>query len=139
MPSNRLIFCHPLLLPSVFPSLWVFSHKSALCIRWPKYWRFSFSISPSNEYQDWFPLELTGLTSLLSKRLSRVLSSTTIQKHQFFSPQPSLWSNSQIHTLAQFSRSVLSDSLWPHGLQHARPPYPSPTPGACSNSCPLSW
>ena len=64
MPSNHLILCHPLLLlPSVFPSIRVFSSKSALCIRWPKYWNFSFSISPSNEYLglisfriDWFDL-----------------------------------------------------------------------------------
>ena len=60
MPSNHLILCHPLLLlPSIFPSIRVFSNESALCIRWPKYW--SFSISPSNEIQDWFPLVLTGL------------------------------------------------------------------------------
>ena len=51
MPSNHLILCHPLLLlPSIFPSIRVFSNESVLCIRWPKYWRFSFSISPSNEY-----------------------------------------------------------------------------------------
>ena len=51
MPSNHLIFCHPLLLlPSIFPSIRVFSNESALCIRWPKYWNFSFSISPSNAY-----------------------------------------------------------------------------------------
>ena len=51
MPSNHLIFCHPLLpLPSIFPSIRAFSNESILCIRWPKYWRFSFSISPSNEY-----------------------------------------------------------------------------------------
>ena len=51
MPSNDLILCHPLLLlPSTFPSIGVFSNESALCIRWPKYWNFSFSISPSNEY-----------------------------------------------------------------------------------------
>ena len=50
MPSNHLILCHPLLLPSIFPSIRVFSNESALCIRWPKYWSFSFSISPSNEY-----------------------------------------------------------------------------------------
>ena len=63
MPSIHLILCHPLLLPSVFPSLRVFSNESALCIRWPKYWSFSFSISPSNEYSglisfriDWFDL-----------------------------------------------------------------------------------
>ena len=51
MPSNHLILCHPLLLlPSIFPSIRVFSSESVLCIRWPKYWHFSFSISPSNEY-----------------------------------------------------------------------------------------
>ena len=64
MPSNHLILCHPLLLlPSVFPSIRIFSNKSALHIRWPNYWNFSFSISPSNEYSglisfrmDWFDL-----------------------------------------------------------------------------------
>ena len=64
MLSNHLILCHPLfLLPSIFPSIRVFSNESALCIRWPKYWSFSFSISPSNEYSglisfriDWFYL-----------------------------------------------------------------------------------
>ena len=72
MPSNHLILCHPLLLlPSIFPSIRTFSNGSALCIRWPKY------------IQDWFPLGLTGLISLHSKRLSRVFS-TTIQKHRFF-------------------------------------------------------
>ena len=50
MPSNHLILCHLLLLPSAFPSIRVFSNESVLCIRWPKYWSFSFSISPSNEY-----------------------------------------------------------------------------------------
>ena len=50
MLSNRLIFCHPLLLPSIFPSIKVFSKESVLCSRWPKYWSFSFTISPSNEY-----------------------------------------------------------------------------------------
>ena len=50
MPSNHLTLCHPLLLPSIFPSIRVFSNESTLCIRWPRYWSFSFSISPSNEY-----------------------------------------------------------------------------------------
>ena len=78
MPSNHLIICHPLLLlPSIFPSIRVFVNKSALHIRWPKYW--SFSISPSNEYQDWFPLGLAGLISLLSKGLSRLFSNTTLK------------------------------------------------------------
>ena len=69
MPSSHLVFCHPLLLlPSVFPSIRVFSNESALHIRWPKYWSFSFSISPSNESSglisfrsDWFdPLAVQG-------------------------------------------------------------------------------
>ena len=93
MPSNHLILCGPLLLlPSVFPSVRVFFNESILCIRWSKYWSFSFSINPSNEYSGLIPfrMELTGLTSLQSKGLSRVFSNTTVQKHQFFSVQLSL-------------------------------------------------
>ena len=71
-PSNHLILCCPLLLPSVFPSIKVFSNESALCIRWLKYWSFSFSISPSNEYSDLFPLGWTGCISLMSKEVSGV-------------------------------------------------------------------
>ena len=98
MPSNYLILCRPLLfLPSIFPSIRVFSNESALCIRWPKSWNFSFtSVLPVN-IQDQFPLGLTGLSSLQPKGLSRV-SNTTVQNHQFFGAQPSLWSNSHNHT-----------------------------------------
>ena len=99
MPSNHLILCRPLLLrPSIFPSIRVYSNESVLHIRWPKYWSFSFSISPSNEYSGLISLGLTGLISLQSKGLSKVFSSTTVQKHQFFGAQFSLWSNSHIHT-----------------------------------------
>ena len=99
IPSYHLILYRPLLLlPSIFPSIRIFSNELALCIRWPKHWKFSFSISPSNEYKGWFPIRLTGLISLQSKGLSRVFSSTTIWKHQFFGTQPSLQSNSHIHT-----------------------------------------
>ena len=90
-----------LLLPPIPPSIGVFSNESTLCMRWPKYWCFSFNISPSNDQsftQDWSPLGWTGWISLLSKRLSRVFSSTTVQKHPCFSTQHSLWSNSHIHT-----------------------------------------
>ena len=88
---------HPLLLPpSVFSSIRLYSNESALHVRRPKFWSFSFSISPSN-IQGCFPLGLTGLISLLSKGLSRVCSSTTVQTHQFFGAQPSLWSVSHIH------------------------------------------
>ena len=91
MPSNHLILCCPfLLLPSTFPSIRVFSSESVLPIRWPNYWSFSFSISPSNEYLGWCPLGLTGCISLQSKGLSRLFSNTTVQKHQFFGPQLSL-------------------------------------------------
>ena len=65
MPSNHLIFCPPLLpLPSIFPSMRVFSNESALCIRWPKYWRFSFSISPSNEYSGLISFRMNWLDLL---------------------------------------------------------------------------
>ena len=96
MPSNHLILCHPLLLlPSIFPSIRVFPSESALYIRWPKYWSFSFSISPSNEHSgSSSPLGWTRLISLQSKGLSRVFSNTTVQRHQFFGAQPSWRSNS---------------------------------------------
>ena len=91
MLSNHVILCHPhLLLPSIFPSIKVFSNESAFCIRWPKYWSFSFSISSSSEYSGLISLGLTGWISLRSKGLSRVFSNTTVQKCQFFSTQLSL-------------------------------------------------
>ena len=95
MSSNHLIFCHPLLLLSIFPSTRVFSNDSVVCIRWPKYW--SFSLLPMN-IQDSFPLRCIDLISLQSKGLSRVFSNNTVQKHQFFSTQLSLEVNSHIHT-----------------------------------------
>ena len=85
MPSNHLFLCPLLLLHSIFLSFRVFSSKLDLCLRWPKYWSFSFNISPSNDIQDWFPLGWTGWISLQSKGLSRVFSNTTVQKHQFLS------------------------------------------------------
>ena len=93
-PSNHLVLYRPLLLPpSIFPSIRVFSSESALHIRWPKYWSFSFSMSPSNEYSGLIssPLGWTGCISLQSKGLWRVFSNTTIQKHQFFGAQLSLY------------------------------------------------
>ena len=98
MPPNHLILCCPLLLlPSIFPSIRVFSKESVLPIRWPKYWSFSFSSVLPMNIQDSFPLGQTGLISLQSKALSRVFSSIRVKKHQFFGAQPSLWSNSHIH------------------------------------------
>ena len=91
MPSSHLILCRPLLLlRSIFPSIRVFSNESALCIRWPKYWSFSFSINPYNEHPGLISFRWTGWISLQSKELSRVFSNTTIQKHQFFGSQLSL-------------------------------------------------
>ena len=97
MPSNHLVLCCPLLLlPSIFPSIRVFSNEFQLFTSGGQSIGTSASVLPVN-IQDLFPLELTGLISLQSKGLSRVFN-TTVQKHLFFSAQPSLWSNSHIHT-----------------------------------------
>ena len=98
MPSNHLTHCRPLLLlPSIFPSLRVCFNESALRIRWPECWSCSFSISPSNEYSGLTSFfGWTGCISSQFKGLSRVFSNATVQKHQFFGAQPSLWSNSHI-------------------------------------------
>ena len=91
MPSNHLILCHPLfLLPSIFPRIRVFSNESALRIRWPRYWSFSFNINPSNEYSGLISLGWTDWISLQSKGLSRVFSNNVVQKHQVFGTQLSL-------------------------------------------------
>ena len=89
MPSNHLVLCRPLLLlPSIFPSIRVFFNESVLCIRWPKYWSFSFS--PSSEYSGLISFRMDWLDLLAVQELSRVFSNTTVQKHQFFSAQFSL-------------------------------------------------
>ena len=100
MPSNHFIFCCPLLLfPSILPSIRVFSNELALSIRWPKYWSFSFSISPSNEYSGLISFRMDWMIYLLFKGLSVVFSSTTVRKHQNnFGTQPSLRFNSHIPT-----------------------------------------
>ena len=99
MPSNYHIFCCSLLfLPSILPSIRLFSNESVLHIKWPKYWSFSFSNSPSNEYSGLMSFRMESWTSLPSKGLSRVFSNTTVQKHQFSGAQLSLYSNSHIHT-----------------------------------------
>ena len=98
MPSNHLSLCYPLLiLPSIFTSIWVFYNESALCIRWPKYWSFSFNISSSNEHSGLISFRMDWLDLLAIQGLSRVFSNTTVQKHQFFGAQLSLQSNSHIH------------------------------------------
>ena len=99
VPPNHLILCHPLpLLPSIFPIIRVFFNESDLSIRWQSIGASaSVSVLLMNIW-GWFPLELTGLSSLLPKGLSRVFSSTTFRRHQFFSALPFLWSSSHIHT-----------------------------------------
>ena len=98
IPSNHLILCRPLLLlPSIFPNIRVFSNESALRIRWPEYWSFSFSISPSNEHPRLISFRMDWWISLQSKGLSRVFSNNTVQKHRFFGAQLSSESNTHIH------------------------------------------
>ena len=82
MPSNHLILYCPLLLPSIFSSIRVFSSESALCIKWPKTGASASASDLPMNIQGWFPLRLTGLISLQSKGISRVLSSTTVWKHK---------------------------------------------------------
>ena len=85
MPSNHLILCCPLLLlPSIFPSIRVFSNESALHIRWPKYWSFSFNISPSNEYSGLISFRMDWLDLLAVQGTLKSLLQTIVQKHQFF-------------------------------------------------------
>ena len=99
MPSNHLILCSTLLLmPSIFPSIRVFLNEFALCIRWAWNWSFSFSMSPSKWYSGLISLGFTGVIFLLSRGFSKVFSSTTIQKHQFFGAQSFLLSSSYINT-----------------------------------------
>ena len=105
MPFSHLILCRPLLLPPVPPSIRVFSNESVLHMRWPKDWSFSFSIIPPKKSQGWSPSEWTGWISLQSKGLSRVFSSTTVQKHQFF--------------CAQFLHSPTLTSIHDHWKNHS--------------------
>ena len=97
MPSNHLILCHaPLLLPSIFPSIRVFSNESALCKRWPKYWSFSFSINPFNEYSGLISFRMDWLDILAVQGTLKSLQHHS-QKHQF-GAQLSSQSISHIHT-----------------------------------------
>ena len=98
MPSNHLIHCRPLLLlPSVFPSIRVSSMESVLCIRWPKYWSFSFSIRASSEYSGLISFRMDWFDLLAVQGTLESLTPATVWKHQFFGAQPYLWSNSHIH------------------------------------------
>ena len=105
MPSSHLILCHPpLLLPSIFSSIRVFSNESVLCIRWPKYWSFSLSISPSNEYAglisfriDWF--DLLAVQGTLKSLLQHYSSKASILWHSAFFMVQFLYGNMHQHLL----------------------------------------
>ena len=91
MPSNHLILCRPFLLsPSIFPSIRVFSNESILCIRWPKYWSFSFNISPSNEHPGLISFRMDWFDLLAVQGTLKSLLQHPVQKHQFFCTQLSL-------------------------------------------------
>ena len=170
MPSSHLILSHHLLLlPSIPSSIRVLSNVSTLRMRWPNYWSFSFSISPSKEHpglisfrMDWFDLAvqrtLKGLLQHHSSKASILRCSTffTVQlSHPYITHISHLlrcficwillqwtWKCRYLFELVfllSWSCSVVSDSLQHHELQHARPPCSSPSPKAYSNSCPLSW
>ena len=139
MPSNHLILCRPLLLlPSIFPSIRVFSNESALCIRWPNYWSFSFSISPSNKYSglisfriDWFDLlSVQGtLKSLLQHHTSKA---SIFQCSAFFMVQLSHLYTTTGKTVALTSWTFVCNplfSIWP---QFIAPSLPPPTPPTSS-------
>ena len=102
MTSNHLILCRLLLLlPQIPPSIKVFSNELTLRVRWPKYWSFSFNISPSNEHPGLISFRMDWLDLLAVQGTPRVFSNTTVQKHQFFGAQLSSQSNSHIHTWPQ--------------------------------------
>ena len=95
MPSNHLILCRPLLLPpSISPSIRVFTNESVLRMRWPNYWSFSFSNSPSNKYSGLISFRIDWFDLLTVQRTLKEPSPIP----QFFSAEPSLWSNSHIYT-----------------------------------------
>ena len=98
MLSNHLILCHPLLLPSIFPSMRGFSNESVLCLRWPKNWSFSFSISPSSDYSGLISFRMDWFDPFAVQRTLKSLLQHQVGKHQFFNAQSSLWSNSHTRT-----------------------------------------
>ena len=98
-PSNNLLLCHPLLLfPSIFPRIRVFPNESVLHIRWPKFWSFSFSISTSNEYLGLIFFRISWFDLFIVQGTLKLLLQHLISKHQFFSVQFTLWSNSHFHS-----------------------------------------
>ena len=112
MLSNHLILCHPLLLlPSIFSSVRVFSNELVLCIRWPKYWGFSFSISPSSKYSELISFRIHWFDLLAIQETLKSLLQHHSLKASIFGAQPSLLSNSHIHTWLPAKQE-----LWLYGL-----------------------
>ena len=125
-------------------SIRVFSKESVLHIRSRKYWSFSFSISPSNAYSglisfrmDW--LDLLAVQGTLKSLLQHHSSKASVLWFSAFFRRIIVRMRTLTFSSVQFSHSVMSNSLQPHRLQHTRLPCPSPAPGSCSDSCPLSW
>jgi len=122
IPSNHLILCHPLLLlPSIFPSIRVFSNESVFHNRWPKYWSFSLSISPSNEYsglisfrRDW--LDLLAVQGTLKSLLQHHSSKASILRHSAFFIWRRKWQSTPVLLPGKFHglRSLVGYSLWGH-------------------------
>jgi len=123
MLSNYLVLCCPLLLlPSIFPSIKVFSTESTLCITWPKYWRFSFSISPSNEYLGLIFLRVDWLDLLtVQGTLRSLFQHHNWWRYRFFGAQPSLWSDSHIRIWLLEKLPLLSCTYFPDKLQPISP------------------
>ena len=127
MPSNHLIFCHRLLPPSIFPSIGVFSDESVLHIRWPKYWSFSFNISPSNEYSgpisfrmDWLDLlavrgTLKSLLQHHNRANAQYTSVTYLEFPGISALQRRFTKHLKIHNLTEFFlKSLRLQSSWSH-------------------------
>ena len=148
MPSHHLILCRPLLLvPSIFPSIRVFFNESVLCIRWPKCWSFSFTLSPSNEYSglisfrmNW--LDLLAVQETLKSLFQHHSSKAFILRHPRVGSQvggASLPRGEQRLGLGCCCSVAKScPTLQPHGLQPIRLLCPLPSPGVFSNANPLS-
>ena len=144
-PSNHFFPCHPLLLlPSIFPTIKRLFSNESVHIRWPKYWSFNFSISPSDENSrlisfriNWFDL-LAVHGTLKSLLQTHSLKTSVLWCLAFFCSSSHILTWLLERSSVQFSHSVVSDSLQPHGLQHTRLPCPSPIPRGCSNSSPSS-
>ena len=127
MPSNHLILCHPLLLPpSIFPSIRVFSRESALHIRWPQYWSFCFSISPSNEYSglisfrmDWFDLlavqgTLKSLLQHHSSKVSILWLSLLASGNSCLLAKPKSSTRGSLSSLTSWQQMAMTTSLFPN-------------------------